>query len=407
MILLRILHTSDWHLGKSLEGYSRLEEQELFLEDFIKVVEENDVDLVIIAGDIYDNSNPPARAENLFYRALNRISQGGKRGILIISGNHDNPERLVAANPLAKEQGIIMVALPKTIVPVGAYGDIEVIDSCEGCIEVKIKDENAVIITLPYPSEKRLNEIISESQEDEIRRRDYAEKVGEILEKLSCKFREDTVNIIASHLFIRGGESSDSERPIELGGSLAIDVDKIPENAQYVALGHLHKPQSVKGAKCPVYYSGSPIQYSKSEINYAKCLYIADVKPKKEVKIETIMINTYKPIEVWKCDGIEEAIKKCEKNSSREVWVYLEITMDTFLSQEDIKTLRELKKDIVEIKPKIKSEVEEEIACESLKEKSMDEIFKEFYINQRGIEPEGEVMDLFLSIIQGDEEDEA
>lgn len=404
---MRILHTSDWHLGKSLEGYSRLEEQELFLEDFIEVVEKNEVDLVIIAGDIYDNSNPPAKAENLFYRALNKISQGGKRGILIISGNHDNPERLVAANPLAKEQGIIMVGLPKSVVPVGNYGEMEVVDSCEGCIEIKIKDEKAVIITLPYPSEKRLNEIISDNQEDELRRRDYSEKVGEILENLSCKFRDDTINIIVSHLFIRGGEGSDSERPIELGGTLAVDINKFPKNAQYAALGHLHKPQRVKGVDYPVYYSGSPLQYSKSEINYAKCLYIVDVKPKKEANIETIMINTYKPIEIWKCSGIEEAIKKCEENSSREVWVYLEITIDTFLSQEDIKTLRELKKDIVEIKPKIKSEVEGEIAFESLKEKSMDEIFKEFYINQRGVEPESEVMDLFLSIIQGDEEDEA
>lgn len=407
MVTLRILHTSDWHLGKNLEGYSRLEEQELFLDDFIKVVAENDIDLVIIAGDIYDNSNPPAKAENLFYRALNRISQGGKRGILIISGNHDNPERLVAANPLAKEQGVIMVALPKSIVPIGVYGEIEVIDSCEGCIEIRIKDENAVIITLPYPSEKRLNEIISDNQEDELRRRDYSEKVGEILQGLSCRFREDTINIIASHLFIRGGEGSDSERPIELGGTLAVDISKFPKNAQYAALGHLHKPQGVKGVDYPVYYSGSPLQYSKSEINYAKCVYIVDVKPKEVAKIETVMINTYKPIEIWKCNGIEEAIKKCEENSSREVWVYLEILTDTFLSQEDIKTLRELKKDIVEIKPKIISEVEDEVAFDSFKEKSMDEIFMEFYKNQRGLEPDKEIMDLFLSIIQGDEEDEA
>lgn len=406
MIILRILHTSDWHLGKNLEGYSRLEEQELFLDDFIKIVEENDIDLVIIAGDIYDNSNPPARAENLFYRALNKISQGGKRGILIISGNHDNPERLVAANPLAREQGIVMVGLPKTVVPLGIYGEIEVVDSCEGCIEIKIKNENAVIITLPYPSEKRLNEIISDNQEDELRRRDYSEKVGEILQSLSCRFREDTINIIASHLFIRGGEGSDSERPIELGGTLAVDISKFPKNAQYAALGHLHKPQIVKGVDYPVCYSGSPLQYSKSEINYAKCIYIVDVKPKREAKIKTVMLNTYKPIEVWKCNGIEDAIKKCEENSSREVWVYLEILTDTFLSQEHIKAIRELKKDIVEIKPKIISEVEDEIAFDSFKEKSMDEIFKEFYINQRGVEPESEIMDLFLRIIQGDEEDE-
>ncbi|MCT4621221.1 MAG: exonuclease subunit SbcD, partial [Marinisporobacter sp.] len=98
---MRILHTSDWHLGKNLENSSRIEEQEKFIDDFVDLVEENNIDLVIIAGDIYDHSNPPAKAEKLFYKALKKISKDGERIILIIAGNHDSPERLVAASPLA------------------------------------------------------------------------------------------------------------------------------------------------------------------------------------------------------------------------------------------------------------------------------------------------------------------
>ena len=91
---MRILHTADWHLGKNLEGLSRMDEQERFLEDFVHIVKDNNIDLVIIAGDVYDSSNPPARAEKMFYDTLKKISANGERMTLVISGNHDNPERL-------------------------------------------------------------------------------------------------------------------------------------------------------------------------------------------------------------------------------------------------------------------------------------------------------------------------
>ena len=86
---MRILHTGDWHLGKNLEGASRMDEQELFLKDFIDIVEDNEIDLVIIAGDVYDSSNPPARAEKMFYDTLKKLSKNGERVTLIIAGNHD------------------------------------------------------------------------------------------------------------------------------------------------------------------------------------------------------------------------------------------------------------------------------------------------------------------------------
>ena len=157
---MRILHTADWHLGKNLEGLSRMDEQERFLEDFVHIVKDNNIDLVIIAGDVYDSSNPPARAEKMFYDTLKKISANGERMTLVISGNHDNPERLVAAGPLAREHGIVMVGTPKSIVEVGEYGRNKVLNSGEGFIELDINGEKSVILTVPYPSEKRLNEVL-------------------------------------------------------------------------------------------------------------------------------------------------------------------------------------------------------------------------------------------------------
>ncbi len=164
---MRILHTSDWHLGKNLEGLSRMEEQELFLKDFIEIVEAKQVDLVMIAGDVYDSPNPPAKAEKMFYDTLKKLSANGERLTLVIAGNHDNPERLVAAGPLARDHGIIMVGTPKTIVAQGEYGRHQVIDSGEGFVEFEINGEKAVILTLPYPSEKRLNEVLYGAMDEE------------------------------------------------------------------------------------------------------------------------------------------------------------------------------------------------------------------------------------------------
>ena len=109
---MRILHTSDWHLGRSLEQISRIEEQKDFVDFLVKAVEEQAIDLVLIAGDIYDTYNPSAAAEELFYGAVERLNGKGRRAVVVIAGNHDNPERLCAASPLAYKNGIILLGYP-------------------------------------------------------------------------------------------------------------------------------------------------------------------------------------------------------------------------------------------------------------------------------------------------------
>ena len=402
---MRFIHTSDWHLGKTLEGQSRIEEQIKFCEDFINIVNENNIDMVIIAGDIYDTSNPPAVAEKLFYKTVSKLANNGQRCILIISGNHDNPERLAAATPLAHEQGIIILGNPLSKSEVAKYNGFEIIEAKEGCVKLKINDEKIVVITLPYPSEKRLNEVILQNDEDKERQQTYSQKIGEIFTELESNFEKDSINIAVSHLFVTGGESTDSERPIELGGSLLVEKKHLPSKAQYIALGHLHKPQKAS-QRLNAYYSGSPLQYSKDERAYTKGAYIVDVKADKKAKIEEIYFNNYKPIEVFKCNGIEEALQICEENKERDIWSYFEIKTEEVISQSNIKKMKDILKDIIEIKPIITSQYEHEHI--DMKDKSMAEMFKEFYSFSRGLEPKGELMDLFLDIIneEGETEDE-
>lgn len=404
---MRILHTGDWHLGKNLEGYSRLQEQEAFLQDFIKMVEEQNIDLIIIAGDVYDTSNPPAAAEKLFYDTLKKLSKNGERITLVIAGNHDNPERLIAAGPLAMEHGIIMVGTPKTVVQAGQYGCHEVVDSGEGYIELKIRDEHAVILTVPYPSEKRLNEVLyQEMEEAEERAATYGERIKTLFSGLAKHYRKDTINLVTSHLFAMDSEEGGSERSIQLGGSYIVSGDCFPEEAQYIALGHVHKPQIVPGTNKRARYSGSPLHYNKKEVSYTKKCFVVDLKPQAEAMVEEIPIPVYKPIEVWKCISIEEALEKCEAEKDREVYVYLEIETDRYIREDEIKQMKSLKADILEILPKIKGQEEDEEILEHMTQQSFEDIFKAFYKKERETDVDQEVLDVLLNLLHEEDEDE-
>lgn len=404
---MRILHTGDWHLGKNLEGKSRLEEQEKFLEDFVKIVEEEAVDLIIIAGDVYDTSNPPARAEKLFYDCLKKLSKNGERLTLVISGNHDNPERLVAAGPLAMEHGIIMVGTPKTVVQTGEYGKHKLINSGEGFIEIEINGEKAVILTVPYPSEKRLNEVIyGEMDSDEEKLKSYEEKIKSLFNGLKTNFREETINLATSHIFTMGSDEGGSERSIQLGGSFIVSGECLPMEAQYIALGHIHKPQVVPGTNKKARYSGSPLQYNRKERNTEKGCYIVDVKPREEAEIREVKFKTYKPIEVWECKSVEEAIEKCENEGHRECYVYLEIETENFIRENETKLMHSKKADILAIIPKITGSNEED-EFEAFAERPIDQIFKDFYRKEKKVEPQEDVVELFLSLMgKEDSEDE-
>ncbi len=401
---MRTLHTSDWHLGKNLEGFSRMDEQELFLNDFVELVKEKNVDVIIIAGDIYDSANPPARAEKMFYDTLKKLSSNGERLTLVIAGNHDNPERLVAAGPLARDHGIIMLGTPKTVVDVGEYGRHKVVEAGEGYVEIEMNGERAVILSVPYPSEKRLNEVLYGSMDEEWDRlKSYSDRIKQLFEQLSLKFRDDTINICVSHLFAMGSEEAGSEKNVMLGGSFIVDGRCFPQKAQYVALGHIHKPQIVPGTNKKARYAGSPIHYNKKEVSFIKKCFIVDLKANEECSIEEVDLKVYKPIEVWKCENIEAAIEMCEKNKDKDCWVYLEIETDRYLREDEIKQMKTYKKDILEITPIIKNQKNEEININSFSEKSFEEVFKEFYTKERQVEPQEEVVEMLMSILQEDE----
>jgi exonuclease SbcD len=198
---MRILHTSDWHLGKPLEQINRIEEQREFIHCLSKIVEEEQIDIVLISGDVYDTYNPPAVAEELFYDAVDMLNARGKRPVIVIAGNHDSPERLCAASALAYKNGIILLGYPNS--DPGIYKinteNIKLVDSGLGWIELGISScrQSAVILTLPYPSEARLEEVLSQDTDEKELQIAYSDKIGNLFGKLGQKFRKDTISSLS------------------------------------------------------------------------------------------------------------------------------------------------------------------------------------------------------------------
>ncbi|HET7616240.1 MAG TPA: exonuclease SbcCD subunit D [Bacillales bacterium] len=380
---MRILHTADWHLGRTLEGRSRQREQEQFIDELCDLAEDERVDAVLMAGDAFDSVNPPAVSEQLFYEAMSRLSNSGKRPIVAVSGNHDNPDRLSASSPLASGQGITLIGRPTS--------DLVEIETPNG--------ESLRLAALPYPSESRLNEVLSQSGGEELLQEAYNNRIKGLFDKLAKGFQKDAVNLAISHLFVAGGEETESERPIQIGGAYTVHSNALPESAQYVALGHLHRPQNIKGAHMPIRYSGSPLAYSFSEAGQAKSVTIAELSPGKPADVNEIVLSCGKPLVRWKArEGIQQVYQWLDEGKDENAWIDLEIHLTDALSLEEIHRLRKRHPGFIHIRPQFADAPGDDqgVVRESM---PIDELFRRFYQRQTGGGvPNERLTELFLEI---------
>lgn len=397
---MKLIHTADWHLGKNIEGYTRLEEQRQFLKDFIKICEDEQADMIIIAGDIYDNYNPSAMAEQLFYDTLKQLSRNGRCMTVVISGNHDNPDRLTASGPLARDHGIVMAGTPNSIITPGIYGQHEITESAPGYFHAIINNEEVDMLLVPFPSEKRLNEVYLNETDDETQKAaSYGEKMSALFSSLKEHFHKDSIHLIASHLLVMDSIEDGSERSIQLGGSYMVGGDIFPETADYIALGHVHKPQKVPG--CPnARYSGSPLPFNIKETSFHKQVISVELRAGSPCVIHELPLPVYKPIEIWHCENIEEAIEKCEENKERDCWVYLEIKTDHYIHEEDIKKMKTLKTDILSITPVLPENDSDDFSASDIREQPFDELVKNFYRKRFQVDIGEETLALLMQIME-------
>ena len=399
---MKILHTADWHLGKRLDRFSRLEEQILVMDEIVQIADEQNVDLILIAGDLFDNFNPSVEAIELFYKTLKRLSLNGKRPVIAISGNHDSPSLIDAPDPLARECGIILIGHPKAKVTPFELDDFKISNSAEGMIELKLENHDYPIriVHTAFANEVRLKEYFGENKEDALN-----QVLAENWKSIADEFCDQNgVNILMTHLYMnkKGApilEEPEGEKPIKIGNADLIYSDIIPKQIQYTALGHLHAFQNIGTKEKPVIYSSSPLCYSFSEAGQTKYISIIEANPNKEVTYEKIALKNGKALVRKTFDDVEKAIAWLTENQNTLVELTLESEM--YLKAEERKLIYNAHHGIVHLIPKVKNqEINQNQLHEINLNQDIQSLFKDYFKSKNNAqEPNEELLDLFNEIL--------
>ena len=381
------------------------------MDEICQIANKEEADIVVVSGDLFDTFNPPTEAVDLFYKTLKRLTNGGRRPVIAIAGNHDSPDRIEAPDPLARECGIIFAGYPNSEVPVFELETgLKVIGSEKGFIELSIPGKSFPIRLLltPYANEYRLKSYLGEENSEEELRNVLQYKWQQLCNKY-CD--NNGVNILISHLFmIKRGEvvpeEPEDEKPIlHVGGAQAIYSENIPRQIQYTALGHLHRMHKVDDFPSPIYYSGSPISYSFSEANQKKFVLMVDVAPGETAKVSEFQLSTVRPLLRKRAYGVDDAIAWLSNNSN--ALVELTLVTDTYITAKDRRRLNAAHNGIVTIIPEI---LNPDLFAESNKKQidlnqSMESLFNDYFTHIKGQLPNEDIMNLFKEILAEEDEE--
>lgn len=406
---MKILHTADWHLGKKLGDFPRLDEQKEVLNELCQLADAQEVDVVLIAGDLFDIPLPSNEANQLFLKTLQRLSKNGSRPVVAIAGNHDSAQYIANFSVWGSELGIFLLGYPNDKLPkIKLENGLEILRSEEGFLELMMPlwECPLRLLLTPYANELRLKTYFSlDNQEQELR-----EFLQDLWQKQAESYLDENgINILMGHLFVmKKGEpqpkESDDEKSILVGSAQPIYTENFPKMVQYVALGHLHRYHSVEKNPFPVVYSGSLLAYSFSEAFQKKYVVLLDAKPAKEkepIKYEKIELTCCKELKRKTFSEINEAINWLNEDQDSTKPCLLELTIETnnFLSAADAQLLYAAHKGIVgTIIPRIKGK-NNESDSEMDYSKNIGDLFVDFFKKQNnGQMPNEEIMQLFEEV---------
>ena len=393
---MRILHTADWHLGCKTDDLDRLEEQKKALAQLTNIAKTMEVDMVIIAGDVYDSLIPSSDAEDLFYRTVSDLNNHGNTIVIAIAGNHDEPKRLCNANIFANKFGIFMIGTNEKIsIPKPDFSKaIYAIESGKGYIKFKKQNgEEAVVAYLPYPSYYRYKESKKENE-------NFSDKVREWLEPGISAFKNNTVNILTAHIMAYGAEQTDEEREAyDTISSIKHCVTKevLYTPAHYTALGHIHKCIPLNREK-NIFYSGSLINQFFDNSEPTKII-VADIDANNGVtNLEKIPLDV-KCLEKHEVTSMLHAEVVCKDNPDKLLKVVVQDVER--VRMEDIKHLRTNYKNLVTLSVLTK-EAMATTDVVSKRDLTNSEIFDHFVMRKKGTAPKPEVKELFLELMSED-----
>ena len=311
---MRLIHTSDWHLGRKLKGVDRTPEIALALDEILKYAKEYEADAVLVSGDIFDVPNPTTEAERIAYDFFYKLNQLSIPSVAI-AGNHDSANRIDSLAHLLSLAGVRALGRPR----IAEEGGVVNLETASGKL---------CIGAMPFASERKLLAAEDVWNKDALEQRnDYKTTVTYVLQNLASAFKTDAVNVMMAHMTIEGAKFTGSEAAFYSGDVYSLSGQSIPSECQYVGLGHIHRPQQIPNA-APTYYAGSLIQVDFGEIDEEKGFNLIEVETGRPAKVQFQPLTCHKPLKRVECH-LEQLDEHLEAHRDYEGYLKFAIAVDT------------------------------------------------------------------------------
>lgn len=371
---MKFMHISDLHIGKRVNDFSMLEDQEYIFDQIQSIIMQEKVEGVLIAGDIYDKAVPSAEAVQLFDDFLTELA-AKKLPVFLIYGNHDSPERLAFGADLLKRSNVYVAPVYngkiEPIILEDAYGEL-------------------AVYLLPFLKPAHVKHIFPEAEVGS-----YEDAVSHVLSQIQVD--TDRRNLIVAHQFVTGATVCDSEE-LSIGGQDNISASLF-DGFDYVALGHIHGPQYIE--RKTVRYCGTPLKYSFSEVNHKKSVTIVDLKEKGTVEIGTVPLKAKRDMRKIKGTYLEVTSKSFYENSNTEDYLHITLTDEEDVP-DAIGKLRSIYPNVMKLEYDNKRTRENQSIdqCGEMEEKSPLDLFQEFYTLQNNQEMTEEQKDFIKNLME-------
>lgn len=385
---MKVMHTSDWHVGKTIARRSRLDEAREVLGEVVEVAEGEEVDAVLVCGDVFEHQAPSAEAEAVVYDTLLALERR-EIPVLILPGNHDHPHRWKALEPLLDRFTIHVV--PEVRRP--DHGGIVRIPARDNSTQLEVA-------TLPWVYERRLvgaRELMGLPGEAD---QAYAEEMAALIGALCEPLDPSVCTVFAGHVFISGSRPGEAQRGLTIGQLYAVAPQGLPD-VQYAALGHVHRPQRVPGAARPAYYSGSPLQMDFGEVDQQKGVNIVELEPGQPADVRTVPLTRGRRLR-----DVHGTLEELEALRDDVGDAFLRVTLSCDGPVPGLgDDVREILPNALEVRldyPK-----EEQERTRTLRGLSPREQFARYLREKHGSEPDEALLDVFSKLLDGCQEEEA
>ena len=356
---MRLLHTADWHLGRNFHNVSLLDDQAHLLQQFVELARDRQVDAIVIAGDIYDRALPPPDAVTLLDEFLSEVVSDLAIPVIMIAGNHDSAERLnFGSRLLSQSQCHIVGRLTGKVEPIALGDDFGPVH----------------FVGLPYAEPALVRERFVQ---DDLHSHDAA--MQHMTAAAATAIPKNERSVLVAHCFVAGGEESESERPLSVGGAGNVSP-KCFEGFSYTALGHLHRPQSAGGN---AHYSGSLLKYSFSEIPHQKSVNVVDLDKAGKVTIEKVQLTPRRDLRAVE-GKFKELMEGPQAGESRDDYILIRL-MDTEAILDPVGRLREIYPNVLHLERPALMKAAQQASLSPARQETDELLFASFFEQVTGM----------------------